>query len=171
VGPARSSISAVAERAGVRRSTVYRHFPDEAALFTACSSHWAEANPFPDIESWARIDDPDARLRTALGELYAHYRRTEGMMDNVLRDEATMPIIERMLGAYRQYLDAARDTLMKGRRARGRTRRAVLAAIGHSLVFASWRSLAREQGLDDPEAAELMCRLAGAAAGRWGARE
>ena len=35
VGPARTSISAVAERAGVRRSTLYRHFPDEAALFDA----------------------------------------------------------------------------------------------------------------------------------------
>jgi AcrR family transcriptional regulator len=164
VGPARSTISAVAEGAGVRRSTVYRHFPDETALFIACSSHWAEANPFPDIGSWARIDDPDERLRTALNELYAHYRRTEGMMDNILRDEATMPIIERMLGAYRQYLDAARDTLVKGRQVRGRARRTVLAAIGHSLAFATWRSLAREQGLDDVRAAELMCRLASSAA-------
>ena len=53
VGPARTSISAVAERAGVRRSTVYRHFPDEAALFDACSSHWAAANPVPDMAAWA----------------------------------------------------------------------------------------------------------------------
>src|SRR5436190_10302006 len=66
VGPARTSVSAVAERAGVRRSTVYRHFPDEAALFAACTSHWMAANPMPDPAGWAGIEDPDGRLRRAL---------------------------------------------------------------------------------------------------------
>lgn len=164
LGPARTSISAVAERAGVRRSTVYRHFPDEATLFAACTSHWMAANPYPDIGRWAAIDDPDERLRAALEELYAHYRRTERMMDNILRDEATMPIVKRMLGGYRDYLTAARDTLMGRRRARGRARQGVLAAIGHALAFATWRSLVREQGLDDPQAADLMCRLVAATA-------
>jgi AcrR family transcriptional regulator len=159
VGPARTSISAVAERAGVRRSTVYRHFPDEAALFTACTSHWMAANPLPDIECWAAIEDPDERLRSALRELYAHYRRTEGMMDNVLRDEATVSVVKRMLGGYRDYLTAARGALMGGRRARGRERRRVLAAVGLALAFTTWRSLVREQGLDDSQATDLMCRL------------
>src|ERR1051326_6037138 len=71
VGPARTSISAIAERAGVRRSTVYRHFPDEEALFAACSSHWRAANPPPDPSAWAAIEDPAERTRTALAELYA----------------------------------------------------------------------------------------------------
>src|SRR3954453_18934051 len=81
VGPARTSISAVAERAGVRRSTLYRHFPDEEALFKACSSHWGAANPLPDLAGWAAIEDPGERLRHALGELYARNRRTERMME------------------------------------------------------------------------------------------
>lgn len=166
VGPARTSISAVAERAGVRRSTVYRHFPDEAALFTACTSHWMAANPFPDIQPWAAIEDPDERLRSALQELYAHYRRTERMMGNVLRDEATMSIVKRMLGGYREYITAVRETLMAGRRARGRKRRSVRAAIGHALAFTTWRSLAREQGLSDRQACELMCRLVASATDR-----
>src|SRR6266516_3530166 len=68
VGPSRTSISAVAAHAGVRRSTVYRHFPDEAALFDACSAHWRAANPYPDLDDWARIEDPHERLRVALGE-------------------------------------------------------------------------------------------------------
>jgi AcrR family transcriptional regulator len=79
LGPARTSISAIAERAGVRRSTVYRHFPDEAALFAACSSHWRAANPPPELAAWRAIADPDERLRVALRELYGHYRRTEAM--------------------------------------------------------------------------------------------
>src|SRR5256884_4559434 len=86
LGPSRTSISAVAEHAGVRRSTLYRHFPDEAALFVACTGHWMEANPQPELTRWAAIADPDARLREGLAELYAYYRRTESMFVNVLRD-------------------------------------------------------------------------------------
>jgi AcrR family transcriptional regulator len=165
LGPARTSISAVAQRAGVRRSTVYRHFPDEASLFSACTSHWMAAHPFPDVGGWVAIDDPAVRLMAALGELYAHYRRTECMMSNILRDEATMPIVKRMLGGYRDYLTAARDTLMSGKGVRGPARQRVLAAIGHALTFGTWRSLAREQELTDSQAADLMCRLVAAAAG------
>jgi AcrR family transcriptional regulator len=163
LGPSRTSMSAVAERAGVRRSTLYRHFPDETALFNACSSHWAASNPAPDLGRWAAIDDPDERLRSALEELYAYYRRTEGMMENLLRDEATVPSVKRTFRGFRDYLGVAADTLIDGRRARGRARQQVRAAIGHALAFGTWHSLVREQGLDDSQATELMCRLAAAA--------
>ena len=166
VGPSRTSISAVAERAGVRRSTVYRHFPDETALFTACSTHFAETNPLPDLASWESIGDPDERLRVALDELYGYYRRTESMMDNLHRDEVTMPVIRRMFTPFREYLSAARDTLARGRAARGRRRDELRAAIGHALSFTTWRSLTREQGLDDSQAGELMRELVTGVAGR-----
>src|SRR5213079_1320664 len=130
LGPARTSVSAVALRAGVRRSTVYRHFPDEHSLFSFCTSYWTAANPFPDINRWQAIDDSAIRLMSALSELYAHYRRTERMMRNILRDEATMPIVRRMLGGYRDYLSAARDTLMIGSGVRGPARQQVSAAVG-----------------------------------------
>lgn len=163
LGPSRTSLSAVAEHAGVRRSTLYRHFPDEAALFAACSAHWRACNPAPDLGRWVAIDDPDERLKVALQELYAHYRRTERMMDNLLRDEETMPTVKRTFGGFRDYIKTAHETLMGGRRARGGARQRVLAATGHALAFATWRSLVREQGLDDSQAADLMCRLVGAA--------
>lgn len=165
LGPSRTSISAVAKHAGVRRSTVYRYFPDEAALFGACTAHWMAANPVPDLGRWAAIDDLDERLSVALLDLYAHYHRTEQMMENILRDEATMPIVKQLLSGYRDYLTAARETLVGGRRARGRARQRVVAAIGHALSFATWRSLVREQGLSDSQAADLMCRFASAAIG------
>ena len=160
VGPSRTSISAVAERAGVRRSTVYRHFPDEAALFAACSTHWEQENPLPDLERWALIEDPDERLGSALGELYAFYSRTERMMENLLRDEDTMPTVKRLFSGYHEYLAAARDILVRGRPERGRRRDEARAAIGHALAFGTWQSLARDQGLADAQAADLMCRLA-----------
>ena len=96
LGPARTSISAIAERAGVRRSTVYRHFPNEDALFAACSSHWRAANPPPDPSAWAAIEDPAERTETALRELYAFYARTQGMYASLLRDEPLVPIVQRL---------------------------------------------------------------------------
>lgn len=164
LGPSRTSISAVAERAGVRRSTVYRHFPDETALFSACTAHWTAANPPPDLAAWAAIKAPDDRLRSALEELYAYYRRTQQMMDNLHRDETTVPIVKQLFGGFRGYLAAARETLMYGRRARGPTRERVRAVIGHALAFPTWRSLACEQELDDLLAADLMRRLVTVAA-------
>jgi AcrR family transcriptional regulator len=159
VGPARTSISAIAERAGVRRSTVYRHFPDEAALFDACSSHWEAANPVPDITAWQSMADPGRRLRTALDELYAYYRRTEPMMDNLHRDELTMPLVAERFAGYHGYVAAARDLMMRGRSLRGRRRDETRAAVGHALAYTTWRSLTREQGLTDDQAVSLMCAL------------
>jgi AcrR family transcriptional regulator len=165
IGPARTSISAIAERAGVRRSTVYRHFPDEAALFDACSSHWEAANPVPDMTAWQSIEDPGQRLRTALDELYGYYRRTAQMMDNLHRDELTMPIVAERFAGYRGYVAAARDLLMGGRSLRGRRRDDARAAIGHALAYTTWRSLAREQGLTDDQAVALMGAMVKGATG------
>ncbi len=159
VGPAKTSISAVAALAGVRRSTVYRHFPDEAALFDACSAHWAAENPLPDLAAWAVIADPDDRLHVALGELYAFYRRTERMLDNLFRDEADVPLVRERFSAFHGYMTTARDTLMVGRRLRGAHRRRTQAAVGHAIAFSTWKSLVPEQGLQDDDAATLLRRL------------
>jgi AcrR family transcriptional regulator len=159
LGPARTSISAVAERAGVRRSTVYRHFPDEEALFAACSSHWRAANPPPDPGAWAAIADPAERAEAALRELYAFYGRTEDMYVSLLRDELLVPVVHRLLGDFYGYLGAIQDILMGGRGLRGRAARRTRAAIGHALAFGTWRSLTREQGLAQDDAVALMCGL------------
>ncbi len=135
----------MAERAGVRRSTVYRHFPDDEALFAACSSHYRAANPPPDLGEWAGIEDPVERTATALRELYAFYGRTEAMYTSLLRDEPLVPIIQRRLGDFYGYLRMIEDSLMAGRGLRGRAARRTRAALGHALAFPTWRSLTREQ--------------------------
>src|SRR4051794_30296897 len=134
LGPARTTVSAVAEHAGVRRSTVYRHFPDDEALFAACSSHWSAANPPPDPAAWAAIADPAARTEAALRDLYAYYARTEGMLASLLRDEPFVPIVQRLLGGFHQYRRAIADVLMAGRGRRGRAARRTRAAIGHAVA-------------------------------------
>jgi AcrR family transcriptional regulator len=164
LGPVRTSISAVAERAGVRRSTIYRHFPDEAALFAACSSHWRAANPAPDLRAWAAIADPETRTETALRDLYAFYDRTEDMYASLLHDEPVHATLRRHLRGFHDYLRAVEDSLMAGRGLRGGAARRTRAAIGHALAFPTWRSLTREQGLSDADAVRLMVRLVQAAA-------
>jgi AcrR family transcriptional regulator len=164
LGPAQTSISAIAERAGVRRSTVYRHFPDEASLFAACSTHWRSANPPPDPDGWSVIEDPAERMRTALAELYAFYGRTGPMYTSLLRDEPVLPVVQRLLGDFYGYLRAVQDGQLAGRGLRGRRARATRAAIGHAIAFPTWRSLTQEQGLTDKEAAALMCDLVESAA-------
>jgi AcrR family transcriptional regulator len=155
VGPARTTMSAVAEHAGVQRSTLYRHFPDEAALFEACSAHWVAANPRPDLVAWAAISDPDERLRAALTELYGYYERAAPMLENLLRDEHVVDVLRERFQGFHWYLDAVADTLMAGRGLRGSARRRARAAIGHAVAFSTWRSLVREQGLPQAEAVEL----------------
>jgi AcrR family transcriptional regulator len=153
-------VSAVAERAGVQRATVYRHFPDEEALFSACSSHWLAAHPLPELERWAEIEDPDERLRTALAQLYAWFERGEQMLERTTRDVATVPALQPSMAAFAGWFEAATGVLLEDRRERGAKRRRVNAAIGHALSFLTWRSLVREQGLPQADAVELMAGLA-----------
>ena len=120
VGPARTTVSGVAERAGVQRATVYRHFPDEESLFVACSAHWRERNPRPDLAGWAAVRDPDARLELALRELYAWYGRTEQMIGLLTRDAALVPSMRTQFQAFLAYFEAAADTLLQ-RPARARS--------------------------------------------------
>jgi len=163
-GPAQTTMSAVAEHAGVRRSTLYRHFPDERALFGACSAHWAEANPPPDISRWGEIADPAERLGLALEEMYGYYRRSGGMIDKLLRDEGAVPVVAEKFAPYHQFLSIAGEILARGRGLRGNAAKRTRAAIGHALAFRTWQDLTEAQGLDDAQAADVMSRLVVAAA-------
>ena len=163
IGPAQTTISAVAERAGVQRATVYRHFPDEEALFGACSAHWLSLHPPPDPAPWAEVRNPDERLRTALAEIYAWYGSDVAMFVNTRRDAALVPAMAGPAKAGQAMMAAIAATLMKGRPERGRRRRRVEAAVRHATAFGTWYSLAREGGLADEDAIELMLATVAAA--------
>jgi len=160
LGPARTTISAIAERAGVQRLTVYRHFPDERTLFQACSGRWTARNPKPDPSSWAALDDPEERLRTALTAIYAYYRTTEGMTGNLLRDLPDSPVLQEVATPFIEYWQTVREVLNRGWKTRGHKRHLLRAVIGHATAFETWRSLTRQEGLDDNDAAETMVSLA-----------
>ncbi len=164
VGPARTTVSAVAERAGVQRATVYRHFPDDEALFAACSAHWIAAHPLPDIAAWAEVADPGERLVLALKERYAWLEGGEQMLERTTRDAALVPAMARPVAAATAWAEAAVDVLMRGRPQRGARRQAVRAAIAHAISYPTWRSLVREQGLPQAAAIDLMTALVAVAA-------
>src|SRR5713101_5835058 len=142
VGPARTTITAIAERAGVQRLTVYRHFPDERSLFQACSGHWAVQHPRPDTSRWAAVENPEERLQTALCEIYAYFRTTKEMTANVRRDLPELPVLQEVATPVAQYWEAARIVLDRSWKTRGHRRALVRAVIGHAAEFETWRSLA-----------------------------
>jgi AcrR family transcriptional regulator len=156
VGMARTTISAIAEKAGVERLTVYRHFPDERALFSACSGHWNAANPPPDPASWTQVAGPEERLRSALAEVYAYHRRTEPMMANFLRDAPVKPVLFEVGAPYLQLFERMRYVLATGWGVEDERLDVLLGALGHALDFQTWRSLVRQQGLNDEQAVEVM---------------
>jgi AcrR family transcriptional regulator len=162
VGPARTTLSAVAKRAGVQRHTVYRHFPTEADLLGACSSHYITANPWPDPDPWRAISDPHQRLARALQELYAYYEHTEPMFSNVLRDAELVDFARDAVVPLQVYLDEAAEILAVGRPVRGRRRQLLKRALRHALAFSTWHSLTTN-GVGRSDAAKLVTALVEAA--------
>jgi AcrR family transcriptional regulator len=162
VGPSRTTMSAVAEQAGVERRTLYRHFPTEADLFAACSTHYFAANPRPDLGDWRAVRDPKQRLERALDELYAYYERTEPMFSNVLRDAELVDFARDAVAPLHAYLEEAAEVLTIGRRVRGRRRELVRGALRHALAFSTWHSLS-SNGIGRSDAAKLTAALVEAA--------
>jgi AcrR family transcriptional regulator len=155
IGPARTTISAIAERAGVRRATVYRHFPDERALFLSCSGTFRERNPPPDPATWAPIPDPAARLATALDAVYRWYEQVEPMLTALLRDADAMPIVAELQAGRLAYLADVENGLASGWGARGTAAKRLRATIGLALDFLAWRTL-NERGLPRTDVIAVM---------------
>lgn len=150
LGPARTTITQIASRAGVGRETVYRHFPDELSLGLACSARYWEHHPLPDPAPWTSAATLAGRLRAALAATYAYHRETEAMMSRALADSADTPIMR----PYHAHWERAADVIVAGD-----SHAMVRAAVGHALEFGTWRSLVRRQRLTDAEAIGLMLRL------------
>jgi AcrR family transcriptional regulator len=156
VGPARTTVSAVAEKAGVQRHTYYAHFPELKDLYQACMGHYGERNPVPEPSSWADIADAEERLRVALSEVYAYYSGNEAMVSNVLRDAALDPIVQEIMVPFDQYWETVRDVIADAYEASGERHEELLGAIALAQDFQTWRTLVRQQELSQDRAVELM---------------
>lgn len=146
----------IAERAEVGRVTVYRHFPDEMALVSACSGAYFQRHPLPDPEPWRSVEDATERTRRGLREAYAFHRSTEAMMTRVYDEARDLPV----MAPYHMHWQRAAAVLAEAWPAKGRQRVLRNAALAHALSFDTWRSLVRGQGLSDAQAVDLMLRLA-----------
>jgi AcrR family transcriptional regulator len=159
LGPARTTVTAVAERAGVQRHTVYRHFPTDDDLFVACSGHFAELHPWPDQSVWQAIEDPRERLATGLDQLYRYYEETGFMWSRILRDRELNQTVERHLSPFNDYVASAARVLSTGWGARGNRKRVLGTAVRHAVDFATWQSLVDDGDINRGEAVRLMTAL------------
>lgn len=158
LGPRRTSVKSIAERAGVQRLTVYRHFPDETAMFAACSARWNEHLPPPDLGT-VTVHDPRRRTRELLVALYRYYRSAAPMLEKVVADAPHMPVVRAQLKPFDEYLERMVAELDRGWRGKSLRRHATLR---HAVQFATWQSLGRlTRG--DAEAADLVLRWCDAA--------
>jgi AcrR family transcriptional regulator len=156
VGPARTTVAEIARRAGIRRMTVYDHFPDEADLFAACQARFLADHPPPDLTRALAQDDPHARVRAVVRALYRSYRARAPMTEKVLRDRAALPALDALLARTMDaQLNHLVDALAKGFGARGVRARRIHAVLSVALDFFTWQRLTRK-GLDDDAAAALM---------------
>jgi AcrR family transcriptional regulator len=157
VGPMRTTISAIAERAGVQRHTVYNHFPDLATLFEACTAHGMRIVRVPEPAEWRAIADPLARLRFGLDQLYGTYRANARSLGPIFRDIRAMGGIEGT-EAFTDRLSELFAVLADGWGGDARSQTVRRAAIGHAMQFETWQSLT-SGGLSDEQVRELMVGL------------
>jgi len=151
VGPALTTMTMLAERAGVQRHTLYAHFPDERAVQNACSAMAFERDPPPDAAGWHQIGDQRQRLRGALGSLYEWYGRNARLTGCVLRDaEYHAPTRETVERTFAPYFEGYQKVLGEGL---GPDRVAMLRL---AMSFFTWRTLVQEEGLDSAAAVEAM---------------
>lgn len=161
-GPSAATLSRIAERAGVTRLTLYRHFPDADQLFAACMGHWGGLHPPPDAARWRAIGDRDERLRRAIGELYAWYAENAVDLYPIYRDAAHTPVSNR--GARRANNERMADAILAGTTERGAALRRLRAAVRHVVGFWTWRSLAVDGKLSQREAVDVAAAFVRAAA-------
>ena len=156
VGPSATSMSAVAEAAGVTRLTLYRHFPSKDALFGACMGHWRSLHPPPDPEAWRDISSFRARAEAAIDELYGWYAQNGDELYPIYRDAAFTPQSnQRARRATNDRIVAA----VLGDVSPATAGRRLQAALGHVVSFWTWRSLAVEQSLSTGGAAQMALQF------------
>jgi AcrR family transcriptional regulator len=158
VGPAATTVMGIAERAGVTRATVYRHFPEDASLFDACSMHWLNQQVRPRPDAWAKIADPEDRLRGGLADLYRFYRNGESMLTLIYRDFAYLPAGHQLEMQDRD--DHCRDILLAAFPERIRRKHRLRAVVGHAVSFWTWRSLCVKNELSNEATLDAMVGLA-----------
>ncbi len=154
-GLAATTMSDIAERAKVGRVTVYRHFPDEAALIGACSGQYFQRHPLPDPEPWRSLQNATDRLRRGLCETYAYHRATEAMMIRVLAEARDLPIMI----PYHTHWKRAANILSADFSVSARRKTLLKAALALALSFDTWHFLIRGQRLTDDQAIDLMMRM------------
>ncbi|HET7847769.1 MAG TPA: TetR/AcrR family transcriptional regulator [Pseudolabrys sp.] len=151
IGPAATTFSMVAEKAGVQRHTLYAHFPDERELLMACSGHVQAQDPPPDAAGWRAVKGRRERLTAGLAAVYRWYAGHAQLLSCVLRDAEHHPLVREISRLrFGPVLAEWHEALGAGLNARQR------AMLHLALSFFTWRALVAESGLKSAAAVEAM---------------
>lgn len=152
LGPAQTSIKAIAEEAGVQRLTVYRHFPDETSLFQACTSHWFGSHPPPVV---ADVVDPEEKVFKTLLSFYHYYRNNERMLYVAYRDLEEVEALQGPMSEVEAYIDSVKDDLLATWDTKGKLKKNISITLRHCLRFSTWCSL-NSENLTDKQMVDLV---------------
>ena len=161
LGPAKTSIKAIAEAAGVQRLTVYRHFPDDVSLFQACTSHYLALHPPPNMADWAEIDNASERSYTVLLAFYRYYSQTQKMWNVAYRDVDDVEALKEPMGQFESYLDMVNDDLVNTWEQSDNIKKQLQTTLRHALRFTTWQSMKKIKLKDEKIAELVQCWLAG----------
>ena len=143
IGPKNTTIAAVAQRAGVQRLTVYRHFEDENSMLQACSGHWLSLNPPPNEREWEQVEDPFERVFAALLAIHSYFGRSEVMLSKVFRDVSEVEGLVPIVDGFDQYFSGIADSLVSDLTS-SESGDLLKPMCLHWVRFSTWQSLSKE---------------------------
>ncbi len=154
VGPNATTISMIAEKAGVQRHTLYAHFPDERSIFQACSGLAHERDPMPTADAWRGVADRTERLIAACTAIYGWYARNARLMSNLMRDVETHPMVQEIQRTQAMpVVKGWHELLGEGLSAQQR------ALLHIALSFFTWRTLVQNAGVKQADAVKAAVAM------------
>ena len=152
-GAMATSFAQVAKRADVAVPTVYKHFPNQAALLQSCTGHVFACSPALGPEIYRGLATAEARLAALAKAAFAVHRFQAPWMRRGIHEAALMPdlakIVDEARSQFRRLVALALEPRFAGRPPAG-----LVALIEILLGFSAWQRLAEEAGLSQSGAEE-----------------
>jgi TetR/AcrR family transcriptional regulator, regulator of autoinduction and epiphytic fitness len=157
-GELRPTAVQVANRARVSPRSIFQHFPDLEALFTAAAERYVERFP-PALDGVSASGGLDERIDAFVSAWTARCEASEGMRRASLLQAHSSPAIRRRIASYSEHHRHEVERIF-GRELDGRLDGDALAtAIETATSWAVWDYMRRTVCLDEAHAAAIMRRL------------
>ena len=163
-----TTLSAVAEEAGVSLPTVNKYFPTREDLFTACTGHVADTLDYPSPEALAAIEDRGERIQQLVEAVYTLHEETFGTAWTGYKLEDESPVMAQAMIDYENFIGVLVESLLHDWEGKSGTPSSLSSFIRGLLNPLTYRAIRLKNGLNYEEAVRhtvqaLTCMLAGQA--------